>query len=69
MASQNNVVTENVNDTVDIVELPDINQLRAELKLLGGSDSPPHDFVMPTNYIPSTPVYSPASPAYSCKVP
>ena len=35
MASQNNVVTESVNNTVDIVELPDINQLRAELTLLG----------------------------------
>ena len=65
MASQNNVVTESVNNTVDIDELPDINQLRAELTLLGGSDSPPHDFVMPTNYTPSTPVYSPTSPAYS----
>ena len=65
MASQNNVETESVNSTVDIVELPDINQLRAELSLLGGSDSPPPDFVMPTDYTPSTPIYSPTSPAYS----
>ena len=65
IASQNNVVTGIVNNTVDIEELPDINQLRAELTLLGGSGSPSHDFVMPTNYTPSTPVYSPTSPAYS----
>ena len=42
MASQNNVVTESVNSTVDIVELPDINQIRAEITLLGGSGGPPH---------------------------
>ena len=36
MARQNNVITESVNNTVDIVELSDINQLRAELTLLGG---------------------------------
>ena len=65
MTSQNNVVTEIVNNSVDIVDLPDINQLRAELTLLGVSDSPPHDFVISTNYTPSTPVYSPTSPAYS----
>ena len=58
MASQNNVETESVNSTVDIV-MPDINQLRAEMSLLGGSDSPPPDFVMPTNYIPTSPAYSP----------
>ena len=47
-------------------ELPDINQLRAELNVLGGSDSPPPHFIMPTNYLPATPRYSPvASPAYS----
>ena len=49
----------------DLDELPDINQLRAELTVLGGSDSPPPNFVMPTNYTPASPRYSPASPAYS----
>ena len=58
MASQNNVETEIVNSTVDIV-MPDIKQLRTELSLLGGSDSPPPDFVMPTNYTPTSPAYSP----------
>ena len=37
MTSQNNVVTESVNNTID--DLPDVNQLRTELTLLGGSDS------------------------------
>ena len=53
MISQNNIEivnTENVNNSNDLDELPDINQLKAELTLLGGSDSPPPDFVMPTNY-------------------
>ena len=57
--------TESVNNSNDLDELPDINQLRAELTLLGGSDSPPPNFVMPTNYTPASPRYSPASPAYS----
>ena len=68
MISQNNIEivnTESVNNRNDLDELPDINQLRAELTLLGGSDSPPPDFVMPTNYTPASPRYSPASPAYS----
>ena len=49
-------------------DLPDINQLRAELNILGRSDSPPADFIMPTDYYPATPRYSPASPAYSPSV-
>ena len=49
----------------DVPELPDINQVRAELNVLGESDSPPADFVMPTDYYPASPRYSPASPAYS----
>ena len=49
----------------DLDELPDINQLRAELTVLGGSDSPPPNFVVPTNYTPACPSYSPASPANS----
>ena len=53
------------NNSNDLVELPDINQLRAELTVLGGSDSPPPNFVAPTNYTPASPRYSPASPAYS----
>ena len=47
MASQNNIQTESVDSTVDI-DLSDIKELRAKLSLLGGSDSPPPDFVMPT---------------------
>ena len=61
------VGSESVNNDMNVLdELPDINQLRAELNVLGGSDSPPPNFVMPTNYSPATPRYSPvASPAYS----
>ena len=61
------VGTESVNNDMNVLdELPDINQLRAELNVLGGSDSSPSNFVMPTNYSPATPRYSPvASPAYS----
>ena len=43
------------NNSNDLVELPDINQLRAELTVLGGSDSPPPNFVAPTNYTPASP--------------
>ena len=54
------------NNSNDLDELPDINQLRVELTVLGGSDSPPPNFVMPTNYTPASPRYSPlTSPAYS----
>ena len=53
------------NNSNDLDELPDINQLRAELSVLRGSDSPPPNFVAPTNYTPASPRYSPASPAYS----
>ena len=57
------------NDNSVESELPDIDDLRAELTLLAWQTnppaSPPHDFVMPANYRPATPVYSPASPAYS----
>ena len=60
------VYSESVNNNSnDLVELPDINQLRAELTVLGGSDSPPPNFVMPTNYTPASPRYSSGSPAYS----
>ena len=48
----------------DLDELPDINQLRAELTAWR-SDSPPPNFVMPTNYALASPRYSSASPAYS----
>ena len=68
MISQNNIEivnTESVNNSNDLDELPEINQLRAELTLLGGSDSPPPNFVMPTNYTPASPRYLSASPAYS----
>ena len=46
-------------------DLLDINQIRAELNLLGGTDSPPADFITPTDYYPATPRYSPASPSVS----
>ena len=60
------VDSESVNNNInDLDELPDINQLRAELTVLGGSDSPPSNFVAPSNYTPASPRYSPASPAYS----
>ena len=61
------VRSESVNNDMNVLnELPDINQLKAEFNVLGRSDSPPPDFVMPTNYTPATPRYSPvASPAYS----
>ena len=60
------VDSESVNtNNNDLDELPDINQLRAELTVLGGSDSPPPNFVAPTNYTPASPRYSPAFPAYS----
>ena len=68
MISQNNIEivnNESVNDSNDLDELPDFNQLRAELTVLGGSDSPPPNFVVPTNYTPASPRYSPASLAYS----
>ena len=63
----NIVECESVNSDMNVVEdLPDFNQLRAELTVLGGSDSPPPNFDMPTDYYPSIPRYSPISfPAYS----
>ena len=63
------VGTESVNNDMNVLdELPDINQLRAELNVLGGSDSPPPNFVMPTSYLPATPRYSPvASPCLQPK--
>ena len=55
-------------DNSDQSGLPDINELRAELALpawLSNSmASPPHDFVMPADYSPASPVYSLSSPAY-----
>ena len=46
----------------EIPALPDLETLRAELNVLGGNESPPADFVMPDNYYPASPIYSPASP-------
>ena len=67
-----NEIVECENESVQsanvVPDLPDINQVRAELNILGGSDSPPADFIMPTDYYPATPRYSPASPAYSPSV-
>ena len=57
------VQSESVQSANVVPDLPDINQVRAELNLLGGSDSPPADFIMPTDYYPATPRYSPASPS------
>ena len=60
------------NDSVQsanvVPDLPDINQVRAELNLIGGSASPPADFIMPTDYYPASPRYSPASPSFSLSV-
>ena len=47
----------------EIPALPDLETLRAELNVLGGNESPPADFVMPDDYYPASPIYSPASPA------
>ena len=62
----NIVECESVQSMNVVEDLPDIKQLRAELNVLGGSDSPPADLIMPTDYYLSTPSYSPIfSPAYS----
>ena len=54
------VECESVNTNInDLDELPDINQLRAELTVLGGPDSPPPNFVMPTNYTPALDIHWP----------
>ena len=51
------------------IELPDIDDLRAELTPIAWQTnppaSPPDNFEVPDNYRPSTPIYSAASPAYS----
>ena len=67
MILDHNIVDCEIVQSMNVVEdLPDINQLRAELNVLGGSGSPPAEFIMPTDYYPSTPRYSPiSSPAYS----
>ena len=49
--------------SVNEIPLPDIDTVMAELNVLGGDQSPPADFVMPTDYYPASPIYSPASPA------
>ena len=49
--------------SVNEIPLPDINTVMAELNVLGGDQSPPADFVMPTDYYPASPIYSLASPA------
>ena len=46
----------------EIPALPDLETLRAELNVLGGNESPPADFVIPDDYYPTSPRYSPASP-------
>ena len=53
----------------EIPALPDIDTVMAELNVLGGDQSPPADFVMPTDYYPASPIYSPASQLIKvCKV-
>ena len=49
--------------SVNEIPLPDRDTVMAELNVLGGDQSPPADFVMPTDYYPASPIYSPASPA------
>ena len=57
-------LNEPVNEpSVNEIPLPDIDTVMAELNVLGGDQSPPADFVMPTDYYPASPIYSPASPA------
>ena len=48
-----------VNENPALPPLPDIETVRAELNILGGNQSPPADFVMPENYFPASPIYSP----------
>ena len=48
------VECESVQSMKVVESLPDINQVRAELNVLGGSDSPPAYFVMPTDYYPAS---------------
>ena len=59
------VECESVQSMNEVPELPEFDDVRAELNVLGGTDSPPADFVMPTDYYPASPIYSPASPSYS----
>ena len=47
----------------EIPALPDIDTVMAELNVLGGDQSPPTDFIMPEDYYPASPIYSPTSPA------
>ena len=61
----NIVECESVQSMNVVEDLPDINQVRTELNVLGGSDSPPADFIMPIDYYPASPRYSPVSPVYS----
>ena len=49
----------------ELSELPDFDDVRAELTVLGETDSPPANLVMPTDYYPASPIYSPTSPADS----
>ena len=57
-------LNEPVNEpSVNEIPLPDIDTVMAELNVLGGDQSPPADFVIPTDYYPASPIYSPASPA------
>ena len=57
-------LNESVNEpSVNEIPLPDRDTVMAELNVLGGDQSPPADFVMPTDYYPASPIYSPASPA------
>ena len=57
-------LNEPVNEpSVNEIPLPDIDIVMAELNVLGGDQIPPADFVMPTDYYPASPIYSPASPA------
>ena len=55
---------ESVQSLNEIPALPECDDVRAELNVLGGTDSPPADFVMPTGYYPASPIYSPASPVH-----
>ena len=61
MIIDHDIECESVQSANVVPDLPDIKQVRAELNLLGGTDSPPADYIMPTDYYPSTPRYSPAS--------
>ena len=63
MIIDNDLECESVQSVNEMPALPDFDDVRGELNVLGGNESPPADFVMPNDYYPASPIYFPASPA------